>query len=311
MSNTNHQGATPIKLLAYNNLFFAPLGCEDTNGCHGFYDRVSNGNFRLYGLDCTLRALIISNAVQGYFVVTAYRKGNDLHYMHSTCSTEEKWLGIESKGYMESHDLAKEAHLVDKPCVIQAVPLTESADDDEGVSAKVVTAQSYVLPENPYKDWTGHESERFNPTARQQLLLDALQAALSLGLFYNNEVIPHIAGILKLSSDVTSVDLGKYEFGRFGTDCYYARLYLDAVKRRRQRSDALEKLQPVHGMKVGIVMFSDLKRVTGVEISTVQGDEITITGKRGSMPIHHTCSALALVTAIDRAHSHGVRKTGL
>lgn len=313
MSNTKHEGATPIKLLAYNNLHFAPMGCEETSGCHGYYDRITNGNFRLYGLDCSLRALIISNAVQGHFVVTAYRHGNEVRYMHSTCSSEEKWLGIESTGYAEQHDLAKAVHLVDKPCFNRPEPeaAAAGAGDEDSVTAHVVTSQSYVLPESPYKDWEGLENKDFVPTARQQVLLDALKEALSLSLFYNNEVIPHVAGILKLSSDITSVDLGKFEFGRFGNDCYYARRYLDAVKRRHQHANALDKLQPVHGMKVGTVMFSDCKRVTGVQISTVEGDEITITGKRGSVPINHTCTALALINAIERAHTYGVRKTGL
>lgn len=314
MSNTTHDGAKPIKLLAYNNLFFAPLGCEDTVGCHGFYDSVNNGNFRLYGLDCTLRALIISNPIQGHFVVSAFRRNNDLHYMHSTTSSEEKWLGIERMGYQEEHDLAKAAHLVDKPGAVEPqreVEQVDAQDDDACANASVISVAAYALPETPYKDWLGYESESFLPSERQLILIGALKDALSLGLFYNTEVIPHVAAVLKLSSDVTSVDLGKFEFGRFGNDCYYARRYLDAVKRRRQHADAVERLQPVQGMKVGTVMFSDLKRVTGVEISTIAGEEITITGKRGSLAINHKCTALALVGAIERAHSFGVRKAGL
>jgi hypothetical protein len=310
MSNTNEQGATPIKLLAYNNLYFAPLGCEDTNGCHGFYDHANNGNFRLYGLDTTLRALIINNAIQGHFVVTAGRNENGMYYMHSTSSIEEKWLGIESKGYMECDDLAKATCLVDAPTGF-AGGQGAAADEGEGVSALVTMAEPYVLPDVPYKDWTGYESKDYVPTPRQLVLIDALKVTLAAGLFYNMDVIPHAAEVLKLTSEVTSVDLGKFEFGRFGNDCYYARRYLDAVKRHQQHADALGKLQPVNGMKVGTVMFSDCKRVTGVEISTVDGDEITITGKRGSVAINHTCSALALVGAIDRAHSYGARKTGI
>jgi hypothetical protein len=98
-------GAT---MLLFNERYFAKLNRKlDASGGHGFFKTITNG-VQLHDLSGKLRAFIVANDRQGHFVVTASTDGTGrAFYMHSTCSTEEKWLGIECMGLSQLEQTIK------------------------------------------------------------------------------------------------------------------------------------------------------------------------------------------------------------
>lgn len=96
-------------VLVYNQKRYAPLGSPLPKECNGFYKKgpIGSGKIHLYTTDGEVGALLIDNQRQGTFVVTATKVQNGIRYMYSTCSHTEKWLGIDTLGYMESHDAIK------------------------------------------------------------------------------------------------------------------------------------------------------------------------------------------------------------
>lgn len=86
------------KYLRFNGQLFAPLGTTEPGDCHGFYRMNGARGVHLYKLTGQLEAYIVSNAAQGYFVVSASDRNGAPWYMHSTCSLTEQWLGIVNMG---------------------------------------------------------------------------------------------------------------------------------------------------------------------------------------------------------------------
>lgn len=94
----------------FNDLRFAPLPkCVDpmpslepeVHGWYQFEGRPIKGlvkGVRLYKPNGVIDAYLVANINQGFFVVTAHVFEGQTRYMHSTCSTTEKWLGIEHMG---------------------------------------------------------------------------------------------------------------------------------------------------------------------------------------------------------------------
>ena len=72
---------------------FTPRGT-----CSGFYKKRKNG-WLLMNLQKEPIAFVVSNAIQGHFVVTASIQLGNLRFMHSTCSITEKLLGIDGMSY--------------------------------------------------------------------------------------------------------------------------------------------------------------------------------------------------------------------
>lgn len=75
-------------------------------GAHGFY-RSNCSRTHLYGLDGQLSALVLHNARQGHFVVTASIAQGKPRYMFSTCSLTERWLGLDELGYAAQNEMVR------------------------------------------------------------------------------------------------------------------------------------------------------------------------------------------------------------
>lgn len=169
--------------------------------------------------------------------------------------------------------------------------------------------QKYELPVNVYNDWDGHALRGFQPTPRQQLVIAAMQSALSAGLFFTCDVVPHCAAQLKPSAEQLAEGVGRVENGIFGMDCYYARKYLDAVRCFKLEDESKEQLNPYIGQKLGTLMFNDFKRNTGMMVQKIlENGELELVGKRGRFVVTLTCSALNVRNAIERAVERSLRK---
>jgi hypothetical protein len=111
-----------MKVLTFNGLRFLELSSnadQQAARAHGFYRANANG-IHLYKLDRMLEAYAVSNNRQGYFVVTATRQGDGaVRYMFSTCSTTEKWLGIEDMKLGDLADLVRSVRIEEEPPMLE------------------------------------------------------------------------------------------------------------------------------------------------------------------------------------------------
>jgi len=111
-----------MKVLTFNSLRFLELSSKADHQAaraHGFY-RASDNGIHLYKLDKTLEAYAVRNNRQGYFVVTATRQGDGaVRYMFSTCSTTEKWLGIEDMKLGDLADVVRGMRVEEEPMAME------------------------------------------------------------------------------------------------------------------------------------------------------------------------------------------------
>lgn len=170
-------------------------------------------------------------------------------------------------------------------------------------------APVYQLPEKQ-DDWSGAKySADFVPNARQQIVIDAVQTALNEGKYYTSDVLARCIELLNIDAHTASMNFG--EGGIVGMDCYYARGYIDAKKAREASLKTFNEMALREGDELGILVFTDYKRTTGVKITGISegGSTFTFTGKRGAYTVTGTGSTDQLKCAIDRAFSTGKRKT--
>ena len=104
-----------MECLVFNEKIFAPLGASPLDNCHGFYERNGERCVSLYKCSnkSTLEAYIVSNAVQGHFVVSASMTPQGPRYMFSTNYLTEKWLGCEDMGLMATDDAIRAIRYVE------------------------------------------------------------------------------------------------------------------------------------------------------------------------------------------------------
>jgi len=111
-----------MKVLTFNGLRFLELSStadHKSARAHGFY-RASENGIHLYKLDKTLEAYAVRNTCQGYFVVTASSQGDGaVRYMFSTCSSTEKWLGIEDMKLGDLADLVRGVRIEEEPMLVE------------------------------------------------------------------------------------------------------------------------------------------------------------------------------------------------
>lgn len=163
------------------------------------------------------------------------------------------------------------------------------------------------------QDWDGCEFELFEPTKRQKTIIAAVQSALNADFFYARDVLKHCVDFLGVTPEQALVGADHVEGGAFGMDCYFARRFIDATKRRAQERSALHYLNPQVGQKLGTLVFSNYKRNTGMVIISVSDDRksIAIKGRRGLLNVSTVCNALGIINAAKLAAGCGVRKKDL
>lgn len=173
-------------------------------------------------------------------------------------------------------------------------------------------APVYALPDNVYEEWAGCEGLTFQPNQRQQIVIEAVRAALNEGLYYTSQVHERCVQLLRPSLEDLQVQKTKVEGGAVGMDFYYARGYIAAQKAFAAEREAQGLLRPQVGMQLGTLMFNDFKRTTSVRVIEVLPDVLMLRlqGTRGSQTVHLTCGAVAVKSAMDRAAERDLRKGG-
>lgn len=168
----------------------------------------------------------------------------------------------------------------------------------------------YQLPANVYADWARNETRDFVPDDRQKLVIEVVRRAIEEeGLYYTKDVYAFCVKQLIPSPDDLAKGARVVEGGQVGMDLYYARQYLDARKRFALEDQVAAQLRPQVGMVVGTLTLQDLKRYTGATITAVNGDELNLQVKRGSVEVRFTTTPLGLSRCMERAYEKKQRKT--
>ncbi len=156
-------------------------------------------------------------------------------------------------------------------------------------------------------DWQGYNSREWKPDARQQVVMDAVAAALDSGLFYSRELKDRVATDLGVSDEVRAKNRSNVEGGDFGYDVYYARKAVEARRELQSLDRETERASFKAGDKLGVLVFSDYKATKAVVVETVEDGLVTFTGKRGNVTVRGKANALQLKAAMDRAKERGNR----
>lgn len=167
----------------------------------------------------------------------------------------------------------------------------------------------YHLPEDTYHDWNSCEFRNYQVTPRQALVVEAVKQAVQVqGLFYSSDVYDFCIKLLKPNDGDRKAGLGYVERGHVGMDLYYARKYLDAQARFQKEDEAWARLKPQVGMKLGTLVFQDLKVSTSWVITAITDSSLSMAGKSGRNGVSCTCSALSVRYCMDRAFERAKRK---
>jgi len=145
----------------------------------------------------------------------------------------------------------------------------------------------YRLPDDVNKDWRdasgrSHEHPDYVPTARQQLLMDAVGRAVDGGKFYAHDVNDAVANELGVTPEQRGRSRHNTEGGDFGYDAYMARNALDAQRGNAKSREIAKALSLQPGDKLGTLVFNDGKVTTGVAVTALSDTGLiaTIAGKR-------------------------------
>ena len=170
----------------------------------------------------------------------------------------------------------------------------------------------YALPARVSADWLGHEKRGFVPTARQQLVMDAVAAALQAGLSAASEVADHVAASLGVDAAVRAVNTLCVEGGDFAYDCHLAERALEVRQRHEAMSTVSAELGLRSGDRLGALVFADGKLAANATVTCISADgsSIGISAARGNRRIAIDTDALSLQAAIDRARDLNKRADG-
>lgn len=174
-----------------------------------------------------------------------------------------------------------------------------------------IQTSRYIAPETQtHKDWAGHKCEDYKPTERQLIVIEAVQSALDAKCFYTDMVLEHCKKYLAITPEQAAVNTERVEGGNFGMDCYYARNYIEAQLGHESERIALNRLNPRVGQDLGVLIFSDFKRNTGMTITAISagGKLFDLCGKRGAYKVSLSCTAKQIEHAMNRAFQQGSRK---
>ena len=156
------------------------------------------------------------------------------------------------------------------------------------------------------------QSPSFKPTARQQLLMDAVAKALDDGAFYNSDVDEHVAKTLGVTLEQRARNSRGVEGGDFGYDVYNATRAVQAQRSNAKSREFAKALNLKPGDVLGTLVFNDGKVTTGVKVNGLSdsGLVVTVTGKRGAATLNGEVGIDRLAAAMDSAKERGKRKDG-
>ena len=196
------------------------------------------------------------------------------------------------------------------PAATENVAISSNGQDEKAIR--------YELPPEKYaqqqgdESWMAAQSPSFKPTARQQLLMDAVAKALDDGAFYNSDVDEHVAKALGVTLEQRARNSRGVEGGDFGYDVYNASRAVQAQRSNAKSREFAKALNLKPGDVLGTLVFNDGKVTTGVKVNGLNdsGLVVTVTGKRGAATLNGEVGIDRLAAAMDSAKERGKRKDG-
>lgn len=217
---------------------------------------------------------------------------------------------VEGKGFAEAEKMVADYFAEPRPeAQTRALPAPK-------VEAADAPKSGYTLPDGDINDeWRdakgrGTQHPDFEPTARQQILMDAVGKVLDAGAFYNDDVQAKLAEMLGVGKDVLASNRTGVQGGDFGYDVYLARHALETKRATKNSEKIAQELNLSVGDSIGTLMFLDFKVTTGVTITSKNDTGLIygITGKRGAAVLNGEVGVDNIKGAIERAHERGKRK---
>ncbi len=217
---------------------------------------------------------------------------------------------VEGKGFAEAEKMVADYFAGPRPeAQTRALPAPK-------VEAADAPKSGYTLPDgdinHEWRDAKGRETQHpdFEPTARQQILMDAVGKVLDAGAFYSDDVTAKVAEMLGVSKDVLASNRTGVQGGDFGYDVYLASRALETKRATKNSEKIARELNLSVGDSIGTLMFLDFKVTTGVTITSKNDTGLIyrITGKRGAAVLNAEVGVDNLKGAIERAHERGKRK---
>lgn len=217
---------------------------------------------------------------------------------------------VEGKGFAEAEKMVADYFAGRRPeAQTRALPAPK-------VEAADAPKSGYTLPDGDINDeWRdakgrGTQHPDFEPTARQQILMDAVGKVLDAGAFYNDDVQAKLAGMLGVGKDVLASNRTGVVGGDFGYDVYLARRALETKRATKNSEKIAQELNLSVGDSIGTLIFLDFKVTTGVTITSKNDTGLIygITGKRGAAVLNGEVGVDNIKGAIERAHERGKRK---
>lgn len=198
--------------------------------------------------------------------------------------------------------------------VIRSIPVEQEAGEvltQNQAQPQIET--SYRLPEGGGKalhnEWHMNQTRQFVPNPRQQLVMNAVGQALDDGLFYTEEVLAGVVTLLNIPESVCQIQTTNVENGDLGMDVYYARRAVEAQRQFKREDEDAKRLNLVVGDKLGVLVNNTLKRFNACKVTSVNGANYSILGSRGGQMYVITTTSSSVITQMDRAFEHGLRKT--
>ncbi len=192
----------------------------------------------------------------------------------------------------------------------EAKPAEAAPVQPDAAGKEEVAGQKYQPPaaENVFDDWRSPgksaEHPEYQPTARQQAIMDVVAKAMDDGVFYNTDMNARVAKEMGYT--------GQVEQSNFSRDVYMARKVVEAQRAEKGAKKVQEELNLKAGDKLGVLVFNDFKVTSAVSVNSVtdNGRTVSIRGKRGAATVTATTSPTNIKYAIDRAKERGKRKDG-
>lgn len=183
------------------------------------------------------------------------------------------------------------------------------------VNQPKIEGSSYQLPEHVGRDWNRDQKSArhpdYTPTARQRVLIAAVEKALDDGIFYNNDLRDRVAKDLAVDEATLARNNLNVVNGDFGHDIYQARLYVEAFRKRDDDKKVGSQLLLRVGENIGTLVFIDFKKTTSVVVTAItEAGDVHINGKRGGCEVTGAVSMSAIRASLDRAMHKGYRKDG-
>lgn len=237
----------------------------------------------------------------------AFRKKAKLDASHDVVQTGRVRWEVRAKGDAAPNSKWREKEDA-KAAKLEAALATANANASARKAEKAATG--YNLPDDVNGEWRSSQRPDFKPSARQQLLMDAVKAEQEAGTFYSNDMTENVAKRIGVSPEIRASNKTGVEGGDFGYDVYLAQKAVEAGTVRTARTRMQAEMNLSVGDKLGTMVFNDFKQNTGVEVVSVEDGQYTLRGKRGATTVEMTTDVFGIKSGLERAKEKGKRKDG-